>query len=512
MARLAFTEHERLLAQLSPGGLGLALDKRGAREAQEAGYGSPPAQHLRPRHLEVIDLAIIDLVAGRLDSTTRPGTRPMGLIVETPPRHGKSEHISRRTPAWFLGTHPHKRCGLSSYETRLARSWGRKARDMLREDGEGLYGVRVSDASRSAEEWDLEGTPGGMVTAGVGGPLTGRGADLLIVDDYVKNAEEAASEVIREKTWEWWQSTARTRIHPGGAAIVVATRWHDDDLIGRLLKQAEADGEADQWHVIRLPALAEGDDPLGREPGAALWPERYDVPELERIRASVGPYYWSALFQQRPTPDEGGLFKRGTFRYWEPTDDPDTVVLVDGEHRQVVGLDHCRRFWVWDLAASEKETADFTVGLHVALTPQGDSVYLDLVRQRVPGPDQPDLISQAHADRPGEFIAVEQMGYQLSLIQALVRRGLPIRPVHPDKDKVSRASAAAVRYQLGKVWHPRGWREFETELLAFPLGEHDDCVDVVAYSERLVADLGPSRGRVRTGGDTLTGGLGAGGF
>lgn len=506
MARAAFTGHERLLAQLSPAGLGIALDRRAHREAQEAGMGTPVAQHLRPPHLELLDLAIIDLVAGRLDSTTLPGTRPLGLIVETPPRHGKSETISRRAPAWFLGTHPHKRVALTSYETRLARSWGRKARDMLKETGGDLYGVAVSDASKSAEEWDLDGTPGGMVTAGVGGPLTGRGADLLIVDDYVKNAEEAASEVIRAKTWDWWQSTARTRIHPGGVAIVVATRWHDDDLIGRLLKQAHADPEADQWHRIRLPALAEADDPLGRQPGEALWADRYDVAELDRIRASVGAYYWSALFQQSPTPDEGGLFKRDTFRHWEPGGDG-TVVLVDGDRRTVVGLDHCRRFWVWDLAVSEKQTADYTVGLYVALTPEGDSVYLDMVRVRAAGPDQPDLIAEAHERRRGEFIAVEQMGYQLALIQQLVRRGLPVRAVHPDKDKVSRASAAAVRFQLGKVWFPRGWGGFEQELLAFPLGEHDDQVDVVAYAERLAQDLAPQRRGIRTGGGTVTGGL-----
>src|SRR5262249_39293348 len=158
------------------------------------------------------------------------------LVIEAPPRHGKSELISKYLPAWFLGTFPQKRVMLAAYGASFARSWGRKARELLEEHGTQLFGVRVRDDLRSSSEWGLWGSEGGMVSSGVGGPMTGRGADLLIVDDPVKSSDQSRSETIREAQWDWWQSTASTRIEPGGCTIVIATRWHEDDLSGRLIK------------------------------------------------------------------------------------------------------------------------------------------------------------------------------------------------------------------------------------------------------------------------------------
>lgn len=242
------------------------------------------------RHLAAIDRVVTAAIL--------TGGGPRILILEAPPRHGKSEYISKRLPPWYLGTHPTKRVILTSYESNFARSWGRKARDIVQEHGH-LYGVAVSKGQSAANNWEIDKYGGGMSTAGVGGSLTGWGADLLIVDDPIKNAEESLSDYRRESQWDWWQSTASTRIEPGGLAIVMATRWHADDLSGRLIAAAES-GEGDPVLRVRLPAIAETDDYLGRQPGEALWPQRWPIGKLEQRKSAVSGYWWSALYQQSP--------------------------------------------------------------------------------------------------------------------------------------------------------------------------------------------------------------------
>lgn len=200
-------------------------------------------------------------------------TAPRILIIEAPPRHGKSEFISRYLPAWYVARYPERRVILASYAAEFARSWGRKARALVEEFGPEWFGVEVSKEQHAAVDWELADHGGGMVTAGVGGPLTGRGAHLMIIDDPVKNDEEALSERTREHHWDWWQATASTRLEPGGVAIVMATRWHKDDLTGRLLRAA-SDGEGEPVTRVCLPAIATDGDYLGRQPGEPLWPER----------------------------------------------------------------------------------------------------------------------------------------------------------------------------------------------------------------------------------------------
>lgn len=259
------------------------------------------------RHLEMLNRKLVDVAEGR---TRR-------LIVTMAPRHGKSECISKYFPAWYIGRFPERRVILTSYEADFAANWGRKVRDLLDEFGPEYFGVRVRRDSSAANRWDLEGHAGGMVTAGVGGPITGRGADIFICDDPIKNAEEAASEAIRERNKDWWRSTAYTRLEPGGSAVIVCTRWHHDDLAGWLIAggAGDGDGAASAWEVLNLPALAEDDDPLGREPGEALWPERYDRAALDEIRrsANVGEYFFAAMYQGRPVPKSGGMFKTSWF-------------------------------------------------------------------------------------------------------------------------------------------------------------------------------------------------------
>ncbi|MFN0054238.1 MAG: terminase large subunit domain-containing protein [Planctomycetales bacterium] len=242
------------------------------------------------RHLHLIDRAVVETIQGGGASI---------LVIEAPPRHGKSELISRYLPAWFLGVNPDKRVMLAGYGAGFAGGWGRKAREILELHGPSWFGVSVRRDLRASANWGIVGRDGGMTTSGVGGPMTGRGADLLIIDDPVKNAAQAQSERQREAHWDWWQSTASTRLEPGGCCIVIATRWHEDDLSGRLIREG-ADGSGPQVRRLTLPALADKRDDLGRPAGYPLWPERWPLKELERIRRSRSRDWWMALYQQSP--------------------------------------------------------------------------------------------------------------------------------------------------------------------------------------------------------------------
>lgn len=479
------SDERAALAQISPAGLALATD---------------PSFELTP-HLELIDHELVEAIA-RARGEGRD--RPEILVVEVPPRHGKSTLISQNAPAWYLGTFPDRRVILASYEADFAASWGMKARDILDQHGNALFGVAVNPGSRAARRWDILGRAGGMVSAGVGGPITGKGAHLLIIDDPVKNAEQAMSETIRDKQWEWWLATARSRLEPGAVVVVLMTRWHESDLAGRLVQSAGDGG--DPVTEIRLEALAGEGDPLGREPGTALWPARYSREYLEHTRAVLGAYWFSAMYQGSPTPDEGGVFRRQDFRYFELAGETVRLRQPDGSTKEV-GLDWCERVTYCDLAVSEKESADYTVATQFIVTPDKELLVEEVNRARIPGPDQAQFLAGHYAG----VLKVEAIGYQAALIQQLRRQGLPVEAVHPDKDKLTRASAAGALYRAGKIYHRAGagWlSDFERELLAFPAGEHDDQVDTVAYAARDLPSLGRGRPyRMRGRGTTITGGL-----
>ena len=397
------------------------------------------------------------------------------LMLFMPPRHGKSTLASVAFPAWHLGRHPHHEFISCSYSGSLAMSFSRKVRQLLREP---VYKnvfekSRLDKDSQSIESWQTT-QGGGYVAAGVGGGITGKGANVLVIDDPVKNREDAESDNNREATWDWYTSTAYTRLSPGGGILVILTRWHDDDLAGRLLKQAE-DG-ADQWEVIRYPAIAEIDENF-RKQGESLHPERYNVDALEQIRKAIGPRDWSALYQQNPVSDEGDYFSRDMIRYYE-YDEIDTAEL--------------NYYCAWDLAIGQRDRNDYSVGIVVGIDEYDNLYVVDVVRGKYDGFELVEQILDLYETwRPG-IVGIERGHIEMALgpfLQKRTReRGLSEAYFKDLKvgrrDKEARARAIQGRMQQGMVYFPKDavWTgTMVAELLRFPNGAHDDQVDALAW-------------------------------
>jgi predicted phage terminase large subunit-like protein len=408
-----------------------------------------------------------DLLCAELEAVDRGDNDR--LIVMEPPRHSKTYHTSERFPAWTMGRDPRQQVILASYAAELAWQNSRKARDLFSHPL-WPFRARLRNDSQAMNRWET--TEGGiLLAAGVGGAMTGFGAHKLIIDDFVKNREDADSEVIREKQWQWFTSTARTRLMPNGAIIVTATHWHEDDLIGRILNSPGAA----RWRVFRLPAIAEdANDPLGRKPGAALWPAWYDVPALDEIRVDIGSRDWSALYQQRPTADEGGMFKRAWFaRRWADDTLPKmvhTVLVLDAAFKTGVQNDPSSlHLWGTD-----------GIDFYVLAERRGRWEYPDLRRE---------TISMADWYKP-QTVLIEDTAAGQSAIQELRRDTmLPIVAHKVTASKEARAGAVSPLCEAGKVLLPEHapWvDEWIDEHAAFPNGRHDDRVDnTSAALERL---------------------------
>lgn len=434
--------------------------------------------------------------------------------VSMPPRHGKSELTSHYTPAWYLGTHPERQVLLSSYEATFAAEWGRKARDTLAEWGPRLYGVRVHPSANARDGWLLQrwnatarawvDTGGGMFTAGVGGAMTGRGANLLVIDDPIKNRQEADSPTRRRQVWEWYTAVARTRLAPSATVLVVMTRWHHDDLVGRLqhgvddddvagVAELEADA-GDVWQTVNLPALAEDGDLLGRAHGEALWPSQYPRLALLKVRGSVGPRVFTGLYQGAPAPASGTVFERAAFNYWSWVHGTRKVVEVTTPEGRTVRypVQQLRRFATVDLAISERTSADWTVVATWGLTPDGKLLLLDRVRARTATDHEAMIVAAWTLHKPLTVVGIEATQFQAKIVSALQRTAVPVVALHPDGDKVTRALLAQA-YQARTYWpaHATWLSEWEDELTAFPRGAHDDQVDVLSYAAaHLDAQLG----------------------
>jgi len=463
------------------------------------------------------------------------------LMLFMPPRHGKSEIASKNFPAWMLGQHPDWEIIAASYAVSLPVGFSRKVQSIIQDDyySKLFPKSKLHPKSQSAESW-LTTAEGGYVAAGVGGGITGKGAHVFIIDDPVKDAEEADSDTQRGKVWDWWGSTAKTRLSPGGGVLVIQTRWHDDDLSGRLLLQmkelkkefqelmeyaeltmsesepgtpeyeaaatellsyTEELGDIDDWEVVSYPAMATEDEYITedgaiiheddggsatrqvRQKGQALHDSRYPIGRLRNMKRSMQPRHWSALYQQNPVPDEGIYFTKDMLRFTSSVPPQAEMHL----------------FQAWDLAIGEKQQNDFTVGACGGLDWQGNLHILEILRFKQ---SDTQFIAEAVLDFQKKYTNVMQVGIEKGALEIALwptlkkemkrRKQFPTfnHDLRPITDKWVRARPLQGRMQQGMVQFPSGqtWTEPAVqELLRFPGGLHDDIVDALAWLMRMVS-------------------------
>jgi predicted phage terminase large subunit-like protein len=422
---------------------------------------------VRARHLDLLADNLADLVAGKKHR----------LMVSLGPRHGKSELISFWFPIWLLIRDPSTKIILCSYGADLAAHFGRRVRNFINEHGP-EFGLTLRKDTAASYRWELD-QGGGMVTAGVGGPIVGRGAHVFIVDDIHKNREEASSDIVREKAIEWWQGTAIHRLEPGAPAVIVATRWHHDDLIGRLESLSNS-GEGQTWDVINLPAFAGVDDVLGREIGEPLWPERWDKKALLEIKKGMTPFDWSAIFQGQPTPEDGGAIQRGWWRYY------DNSTLPEKFDQMIMS---------WDLAFKDLKKSDYTVGQ--VWGRKGANYYLLYqTRKRIDAPTTIAEFRHMHGLYPEARAKLIEDAANGPAVYQMLRHEIPgIMLIKAKKSKDARLSAIAPLIQAGNVYLPSPtttpWvNDFIFEHSAFPNGANDDQVDATTQALNYLSPQG----------------------
>lgn len=429
------------------------------------------------------------------------------LMILEPPQNGKSEQVSRRFPAYAFGKNSNLRIIAVSYGDTLAQDMSRDVQKIMDSHEYKLVfpNVRLAEAKdvekRTQGQFDVIGGKGYYVGAGIMGAITGKTADVGIVDDPIKNREEAESETYRNKVWEQYKSAFVTRqFGDTGAIVICLTRWHEDDLAGRLLKLAQENLDADQWEVISFPAVAEKDTracvarrsqtdpPCGRcsgcrgldprRPGEALWPEKYPLAELRRRRAGMGEYDWAALYQQQPAPSGGGLFKEEWFAGKVLDAAPALMRVARG----------------WDTAGTEND-GDWTCGVKMGeefaknnatgeVASTGRFVVLDVARKRL-GPAGVDGLIRTTAEIDGPAVVQREekeggsAGVAVVTARAKTLKGYDYKGVQISGSKVTRSKPFRAQCEAGNVYLLRGrWNaEYVKELCGFPTADHDDQVD-----------------------------------
>ena len=413
------------------------------------------------------------------------------LMLFMPPRHGKSELASTQFPAWFLGRNPAKEVISCSYASGLAMTFSRKVRELLRNP---RYQSVFPDTilgkdSQSTEHWETN-VGGGYLAAGVGGPITGHGADALIIDDPVKNRADAESPTERNRVWDWYSSTAYTRLMPGGGVLLILTRWHTDDLAGRLLYEMQHNGE--QWEIVVYPAIAVHNE-LYRKEGEALHPSRYDLTALQRIKKATVARDWGALYQQQPSTEEGAILKRSYWNRWVKKEPPKCEYVIQS----------------YDTAYSKNETADFSVittwglfypegnysehelaeGFEGECIFDGDEAHmilLDAVKGRWGFPELKDQAYQLYAYWKPDSVVIEGRATGTPLAHEMRKTGIPVQTYTPSRgaigspnNKIARVHAVSDVFASAVMWAPK--TEFADDLIEechrFPAGRYDDQLD-----------------------------------
>jgi len=435
------------------------------------------------RHISLYNRVALAIAAGVLSN----------VIINVQPQTGKSEFWSQYFPAWHLGTFPEQRVILASYGEGYAAKWGRNCRDLLELYGKRLFNVEVRQDTRAADEWNLLGRRGGMVTAGVGGPLTGQPADLGIIDDPIKDAEEASSQTRKDAIWDWYDAVFSSRFGKLGRKVILMTRWAEDDLVGRILDRAKKTEE--KWTVIRLPAIAEEDESLpdfkwSRKKGEVHCPELYDQETMKKREANTLAFWWATLYQQRPYPRDGGEFNASWFQI------VNDVPMLDVT---------CRS---WDLAASEDHKAAQTAGVDMGFkqlgTDRSDRAYYitDIKADWwKSGRRDKEIRQTAETDGKLKRIIVEQEPGSGGKTQAESIAGkldgwaVEIVNAGSEGSKLLRAEPMASAAQVGKVFLKKAeWNAaFLEQVRRFPGGKPIDMVDASAQGFNwLAAQEGPT--------------------
>ncbi|MCQ9122760.1 heat-shock protein Hsp70 [Rodentibacter caecimuris] len=419
----------------------------------------------------------------------KAGKQPR-LMIFAPPRSGKSELFSRRFPAWVFGKDPDLQIIACSYSADLASRMNRDVQRIM--DDESYHGIfpnsslnekRIATVSgqplRNSEIFEIAGHRGAYRSAGVGGGITGMGADIAIIDDPVKDAKEANSQTVRDSVWDWYTTTLYTRLSPNSGVLLGMTRWHEDDLAGRLIEEMKKDG--DQWRIVSFPAIAEQDEEFRKE-GEPLHPERFNLERLIKIKKAVGSHTWNALYQQRPTSKGGGIIKGAWFpRYQVPP-----IIKIKGIYA--------------DTAQKAKEHNDYSVFLVAGKGADGKVYILDLIRGKWEAPELEqklkDVWNHQKSIRNTGYLSrvnIEDKASGTSLIQRIQREArIPIKAIQVDADKYTRVLGVQGYIESGYVCLPENayWvKDFVAECEAFTATDshaHDDQVDSLVMA---IADL-----------------------
>lgn len=441
------------------------LDELAARKANAAAYDDLLAfcKRMQPdykvgRHHKVLAQHLMALENGSKDR----------VCVNMPPRHGKSQLVSIYYPAWFLGRNPTKKIMMVSHTTDLAVDFGRKVRNLIDTDAyrEIFPTVTLATDSKSAGRWNTN-LGGEYYAAGIGSSIAGRGADLLLVDDPHSEQDVLNGNFeVFSKAYEWFTYGARTRLMPGGRVAIVATRWHLDDLTGRVTRDMAQNDDADQYEIVEFPALL--DTASGQK---ALWPEFFDVPALLRTKASMPVFQWNAQYQQSPTAEEAALIKRDWWQVWRQEEPPPCEYII-------MSL---------DAAAEKHNRADFT-----ALTTWGvfnneeagayHIILLNSIKQRLEFPELKELAMREYREWEPDSFIVEKKSAGTALYQEMRRMGISVQEFTPHRgsgDKLARLNSVADIVASGICWVPetRWAEEVVEEIAGFPFASHDDLVD-----------------------------------